>query len=715
MKKMAKRLKFVAVLLLALVTVLGTVFASSAESAGAKESASASNDDIVVVWADSDDSTSGIAVAASKDQSSSEEGMAPWKIVLLVFAILLLIVSLCLKPVDPNADDGDESKEKKIKKPTKKGGRKLSDKFGGKAALNEPVDEAPAEEPVAEEPVDEAPAEEPVAEEAVDEAPAEEPVAEEPVDEAPVEEPVAEEAVDEAPVEEPILEEPVEEAPAEESIVEESVEEAPAEESIVEEPVEEAPAEETIVEEPVEEAPVEESVVEEPVEEAPVEESVVEEPVEEAPAEESIVEESVEEAPAEESIVEEPVEEAPAEETIVEEPVEEAPAEETIVEEPVEEAPAEESVVEEPVEEAPVEEPAIDEATDETNKSAVSGEPSQVVMVSYRSSFLSRLIQAETDVQDYYTVIKNTLLSYKGVKARTSWNYESFNIGRLQCAKLNVKGRTLLLYLALNPADYNASKYHFVDVSGGNGKFDMVPMLLKVKSDRALKYAVELIEELMRVHGVEAGPAQNVDYHMPYETNEALAERDLVKVIVPEGVTVGENDSLVSFDVSNIISASGAEEKNDVAEEPAVEAQPAETEASVINVEIEDNLAHLREAMPDEAVVHVDAQHADELISDADAKSQIEVIEAPEAEQKLTGTKLCEINIDTICENFQEGETVELAKLIDRGLVSKNSGKVKVLARGVMTKRLVVIADKYSIQAVKMITLAGGRAEQIGK
>ena len=542
------------------------------------------------------------------------------------------------------------------------------------------------------------------------------------------------------------------------------------------------------------------------------------------------------------------------------------------------EEPADESDEEPAIEEPVAEEPVAD---------------GQVIMVSYRSSFMSRLIQAETDIQDYYTVIKNTLLSYKGVKARTSWNYESFNVGRLQCAKINIKGRTLLLYLALNPADYNESKYHFTDASG-KGKFDAVPMLLKVRSDRALKYAVELIEELMRVHGIEAGPAQNVDYHMPYETNEALAERDLVKVIVPEGVTVGENDSLVSFDVSDIIGASGSDEKPEQteeaseavveeaaveevitpeeqvvpeevvlveetpvveepiveetpvveepivekelvpeefvlpeeeiipeevvlveetpAEEPAVEEptveepaveeepvveeivlpeeevipeevvlveetpveepaveEPAVEEESVVEeelvveeivlpeeevipeevvlveetpveeptveepvveeapiveepvvdektqIEIEGNLAQLREAIPDEAVVHVDAQQADELLSDSDAKAQIEIIAAPEAEKKLKGTKLCEVNIDTICENFSEGETVELAKLIERGLVSKSAGKVKILARGVMTKRLVVIADKYSIQAVKMITLAGGHAEQIGK
>ncbi len=42
-----------------------------------------------------------------------------------------------------------------------------------------------------------------------------------------------------------------------------------------------------------------------------------------------------------------------------------------------------------------------------------------------------------------------------------------------------------------------------------------------------------------------------------------------------------------------------------------------------------------------------------------------------------------------------------------------SAARVKILARGVMTKRLTVIADKFSLQAVKMITLAGGHAEQI--
>ena len=102
--------------------------------------------------------------------------------------------------------------------------------------------------------------------------------------------------------------------------------------------------------------------------------------------------------------------------------------------------------------------------------------------------------------------------------------------------------------------------------------------------------------------------------------------------------------------------------------------------------------------------------HADEILTDSEAEEKIETVEVPTAAK--TG-KLSAINLDTICSNFEDGETVTLKDLIAKKLVSSNSKRVKILARGVMTKRLTIIADKFSLQAVKMIVLAGGHADQI--
>ena len=112
----------------------------------------------------------------------------------------------------------------------------------------------------------------------------------------------------------------------------------------------------------------------------------------------------------------------------------------------------------------------------------------------------------------------------------------------------------------------------------------------------------------------------------------------------------------------------------------------------------------------DEEFIHADAKRADELITDEEAEAMIEIIDTP----KGAGTgKLCEINLDTICENFNDGDTVSISSLKAKKLAPKNCGRVKILARGTMTKRLEIVADKYSLQAVKMITLAGGKAEQL--
>jgi hypothetical protein len=262
-------------------------------------------------------------------------------------------------------------------------------------------------------------------------------------------------------------------------------------------------------------------------------------------ASESIEEPAVE--PVGESIEEpivEPVYESIEEPTV--EPLDESIEEPTV--EPVNES------IEEPV----VEEPVVVETEQEVNTAA----DGQVILVSYRSSFMSRLIQAETDIQDYYTVIKNTLLSYKGVKARSSWNFESFNKTRVQCAKLTIKGKAILLYLNLDTEKYSATKYHFQNV-GDKPKFADVPMFLKIKSERGLKYALELIEELMTALEIPFVKEQDVDYRVPFETNEALAERGLVKVILPKGVELGDNVNLVQLNVSELLDEAKTTDEDD--------------------------------------------------------------------------------------------------------------------------------------------------------
>lgn len=146
-----------------------------------------------------------------------------------------------------------------------------------------------------------------------------------------------------------------------------------------------------------------------------------------------------------------------------------------------------------------------------------------------RRSFMAKLIQSTEDKKQYYSEIKNELLSYRSVKARVSWNTESFNKGRTYLAKLAIRGKTLCLFLALDPAEFVDSKYFYTDVSDIT-RYSTVPFMIKIKSNRGVKHAKELIEivagrfELTKKNGFEP-----VDYMMPHQDTRDLIAQGLIK------------------------------------------------------------------------------------------------------------------------------------------------------------------------------------------
>ena len=56
---------------------------------------------------------------------------------------------------------------------------------------------------------------------------------------------------------------------------------------------------------------------------------------------------------------------------------------------------------------------------------------------------------------------------------------------------------------------------------------------------------------------------------------------------------------------------------------------------------------------------------------------------------------------------------MDIAALKAKGLVSKKDTQVKILARGYIDKSLTVVADDFSVDAVKMILLADGTAKRV--
>ena len=130
---------------------------------------------------------------------------------------------------------------------------------------------------------------------------------------------------------------------------------------------------------------------------------------------------------------------------------------------------------------------------------------------------------------------------------------------------------------------------------------------------------------------------------------------------------------------------------------PAVEEKPL----SFHELSLKEIEAHHRD------VISVEEAH--EIISDEVA---MEAIEDVSQGVKHIGKRGI-VNIDTLSRNFSAGEVVTLDALKEKKLIDKKVQFVKVLARGTLDKPLTVELHGYSLDAVKMIVITGGKVERL--
>ena len=161
---------------------------------------------------------------------------------------------------------------------------------------------------------------------------------------------------------------------------------------------------------------------------------------------------------------------------------------------------------------------ADEESEDETQEIAAASAIREEVpagyeyVTRYRRSFKSRLIQDEKT----------------GVKTRLSRHCENFRYHAERIAKLNVGGKTLTLYLALDPSAYEDSKYRYEDVSDRK-TYTETPMKIRITSKRMVKYCKELLADLAAKFSITISGCIPMDYHMKYQTDEALIKKGLIK------------------------------------------------------------------------------------------------------------------------------------------------------------------------------------------
>lgn len=109
-------------------------------------------------------------------------------------------------------------------------------------------------------------------------------------------------------------------------------------------------------------------------------------------------------------------------------------------------------------------------------------------------NFAKKMLESDPLIIARYEELKNYLLTFKKVKSRISNDFDSFNMGRTQLAKLGVSQKSLKLYLNLEFETVESRlKCKF---AGDKKAYASVPVFLRIKSDRAMRNAKYLIDKL---------------------------------------------------------------------------------------------------------------------------------------------------------------------------------------------------------------------------
>lgn len=116
-------------------------------------------------------------------------------------------------------------------------------------------------------------------------------------------------------------------------------------------------------------------------------------------------------------------------------------------------------------------------------------------------TFIERLESASDTVKARYNLLNDTLLRLEKVRVIEGKTQHSYRCGNLAVARFTIRGKTLNIYLGLDPKEFENTKYIYTDVSAVN-KHANYPMRIKLSSDRQARWANELILLFAKNNGI---------------------------------------------------------------------------------------------------------------------------------------------------------------------------------------------------------------------
>lgn len=133
----------------------------------------------------------------------------------------------------------------------------------------------------------------------------------------------------------------------------------------------------------------------------------------------------------------------------------------------------------------------------------VKTEPIKVNTEIISKSFVDELFKASPIIKQYYSEMKNELLSYVGISSKIKRDYETFYLDNAPIARMNIEEGRLFAYYALDPSMYKKEEYKHQDV-GKKKEFGAVPLKLCVNSLESLRHAKMFVRIIRKRENIKS-------------------------------------------------------------------------------------------------------------------------------------------------------------------------------------------------------------------
>ena len=148
-----------------------------------------------------------------------------------------------------------------------------------------------------------------------------------------------------------------------------------------------------------------------------------------------------------------------------------------------------------------------------------------------------RLKMASDRVKRYYSDFRNYLTKYS-MTFRSNKSGDVYLLKNKIILRVTVFSRALKVYFGLKPKEVDP-KYHTVNMSDKK-KYDTIPVMLRVSSDRSYKYLLELVDLLAsRWELKESGNQTDIDYTIDLESSS----QELLKLLGYDDLVVKRADT----------------------------------------------------------------------------------------------------------------------------------------------------------------------------